>query len=102
MNGAAQSPARWLALTCRQTEADRNTLPDYRYIFLNEVEFTDEFKDHTTAIASGKTSYGLVPREHWDDIPDYIDMDKANRLMQEMGQKPIPYGGELDFRSDDP
>ena len=65
---------------------------------MNELEFTDEFKLHTTALASGKTSYGLVPREHWDEIPDYIDMDKANKLMQEMGQKPIPYGGSLPYR----
>lgn len=94
LSGCEFRPNRGPLLKVHARSADSFHFHPNRYIFLNELEFTDEFKAHTSAIASGKTSYGLVPREHWDDIPEYIDMEKATALMEEMGRKPIPYGGE--------
>ncbi|KAL8277513.1 hypothetical protein RQP46_010068 [Phenoliferia psychrophenolica] len=70
----------------------------YPYTFLNEVPFTDEFKLHTSAIASGTCSYGLIPRREWDELPEWIDMDKVNKGIEEMGKLPIPYGGSLSYR----
>jgi hypothetical protein len=50
--------------------------------------FSDEFKAHTSAIASGPCSYGLIPEEHWgdgDSMPEGIDVEKANEAIAEMG-----------------
>ncbi|MDC6274601.1 hypothetical protein PP714_11510, partial [Lacticaseibacillus paracasei] len=41
---------------------------DYHYpwTFLNDVPFDEDFKRWTTEMASGKTEYGLIPKEDWD------------------------------------
>lgn len=42
--------------------------------------FSDEFKKHTSAIASGPCSYGLIPKEHWppgNEMPEGVNTTEA-------------------------
>lgn len=69
----------------------------YDWVFLNDEEFTDEFRRVTTAMISGKTKYGLIPKEHWD-FPPNIDKDKAAETRMQMKQDQIIYGDSIPYR----
>ncbi|GAA5967054.1 hypothetical protein JCM8115_003506 [Rhodotorula mucilaginosa] len=90
----------WGALdSIRQVEDRFNRQFHYDWTFLNDEPFNDEFKAHVSAICSGKVQFGQVPAQHWGkDFPEWIDVPKANKLINEMGQKPIPYGGSIPYR----
>ncbi|BGP06318.1 hypothetical protein JCM10049v2_002139 [Rhodotorula toruloides] len=90
----------WGALdSIRQVEDRFNHRYHYDWLFLNEEPFNDEFKRHVSGIASGKVQFGLVPESEWPKgFPESIDQEKALRLINEMGQKPIPYGGSVPYR----
>lgn len=70
---------------------------NYDWVFLNDEEFTQEFKDLTTSIVSGKTKYGLIPKEHWG-YPDWIDLDKAAESRAKMKAANIIYGDLESYR----
>ncbi|KAH3900232.1 probable Alpha-1,2 mannosyltransferase KTR1 [Saccharomycodes ludwigii] len=69
----------------------------YNWIFLNDDEFTDEFKRLTTAVVSGETFYGKVPKEQWS-VPDWIDKEKAAKGRTEMREKGVLYGDSVPYR----
>lgn len=69
----------------------------YDWVFLNDEEFTQEFKDLTSAICSGKTKYGKIPKEHWS-YPEWIDLDKAAESRKIMKEKKIIYGDSESYR----
>lgn len=67
------------------------------YVFLNDEPFSEEFKRHTSGIASGVCKYGLVPKEHWEE-PPWIDEEKAAKARKEMEDKKVIYGGSKAYR----
>ncbi len=69
----------------------------YPYVFLNEVPFTEEFKNGVKAIVSGNVEFGLIPAEHWS-IPKWIDEKKAKDSREDMAKRNIIYGGSLPYR----
>lgn len=69
----------------------------YNWVFLNDEEFTEEFKRVTSALVSGETEYGLIPKEHWS-FPEWIDLDKAAKVRKEMAEKQIIYGDSVSYR----
>ncbi|SCW02061.1 LAFE_0E13300g1_1 [Lachancea fermentati] len=69
----------------------------YDWLFLNDEEFDEEFIRVTTAMVSGTTKYGLVPKEHWS-YPEWIDKKKAAEVREEMGKKGIIYGDSESYR----
>ncbi|CCC68767.1 hypothetical protein NCAS_0B06830 [Naumovozyma castellii] len=69
----------------------------YDWVFLNDAEFSDEFKNVTSNLISGKTKYGVVPHEHWS-FPPWIDQDKAAKVRDEMREKKIIYGDSISYR----
>ncbi|GAA5972185.1 hypothetical protein JCM8115_007148 [Rhodotorula mucilaginosa] len=69
----------------------------YPYVFLNDVPFDDEFKRHTSAIASGPCTYGLVPKEQWEE-PAWIDETKAAAARQQMAEDKVIYGDSKVYR----
>ncbi|KAJ1978274.1 alpha 1,2-mannosyltransferase 2.4.1 [Dimargaris verticillata] len=81
--------------TLRQLEDRFNRHYNYPYVFLNNDPFSDEFKRLTTAIVSGNTTYGLIPREHWG-YPSWISQQKAAETRVNM--KHVIYGGSESYR----
>lgn len=48
-----------LRKTMQQLEARFNSKFNYPYVFLNDEEFTDEFRELTTSMTSAETHYGM-------------------------------------------
>ncbi|SCU88184.1 LADA_0E08680g1_1 [Lachancea dasiensis] len=74
-----------------------NSKFQYDWVFLNDAEFSDEFKRITSAMISGSTKYGVVPKEHWS-FPPWIDQDKAAKVREEMRENQIIYGDSVSYR----
>lgn len=81
----------------RQVEDRFNHKYHYDWVFLNDDEFTDEFKQVTTVFVSGKTHYGKIPKEHWG-YPQFIDKQKAADTREKMRQDGIIYGHSESYR----
>ncbi|CUM47772.1 unnamed protein product [Debaryomyces fabryi] len=86
-----------LIKSVRRVEDRFNRKFNYDWVFLNDEPFTDEFKNLTTSIVSGKTKYGLIPTEHWS-YPDWIDMKKAAESRAAMKAARIIYGDSESYR----
>ncbi|ODV94970.1 hypothetical protein PACTADRAFT_50805 [Pachysolen tannophilus NRRL Y-2460] len=86
-----------LVKSIRQVEDRFNRKFKYDWVFLNDEPFSDEFKKTTTALVSGTTKYGLIPKEQWS-FPEWIDTEKAARVRQEMREKKIIYGDSISYR----
>lgn len=86
-----------LIKSVRRVEDRFNRKFHYDWVFLNDEEFTDEFKKLTTSIVSGKTKYGLIPKEHWS-YPDWIDLEKAKKSREDMKAANIIYGDSESYR----
>lgn len=69
----------------------------YDWVFLNDEPFTDEFITYTSALASGATHYGVIPKAHWS-FPKWVNQRKAKEKMQEMADADIIYGGSESYR----
>lgn len=81
----------------RQVEDRFNNKFHYDWVFLNDAEFSEEFKEATSAVVSGETKYGLIPQEHWS-YPDWIDKEKAAMTRETMREKKIIYGDSESYR----
>jgi alpha 1,2-mannosyltransferase len=86
-----------IARSIRQVEDRFNRKFNYDWVFLNDGEFDDTFKRVTSALVSGNTKYGKIPKEHWS-FPSWIDQDKAARVREEMREKKIIYGDSVSYR----
>ncbi|KAJ1910098.1 alpha 1,2-mannosyltransferase 2.4.1 [Tieghemiomyces parasiticus] len=84
-----------MRVTMRQLEDRFNKDYNYPYVFLNNEPFSDEFKQLTSSMASGNTSYGLIPKEHWG-YPPWISQQKAAETREKM--KDIIYGSSESYR----
>ena len=81
----------------RQVEDRFNNKFNYDWVFLNDEEFSDEFKEVTSTVVSGTTKYGLIPKEQWS-YPDWIDQEKAALAREKMVEKKVIYGGSVSYR----
>lgn len=86
-----------IAKSIREVEDRFNRNYHYDWVFLNDKPFDDEFKRLTSALVSGKTHYGLIPKEHWS-YPEWIDQDKAAKVREDMRERKIIYGDSESYR----
>ncbi|KAI5474440.1 alpha 1,2-mannosyltransferase, glycosyltransferase family 15 protein [Pseudohyphozyma bogoriensis] len=75
----------------------------YPYTFLNDEPFSAEFILHTSSVASGPCTYGVIPASDWhgqDDgsLPSWIDEERMNKAIAEMSTKQIPYAWSVPYR----
>lgn len=88
---------------------------NYPYIFFNDVEFTQEFKQKTQAATKAKCQYGthppfypspedlwltfvteLVPKEHWE-VPDWINMELFYESAKVLEEQDIQYSSKISY-----
>jgi alpha 1,2-mannosyltransferase len=86
-----------VAKSIRRVEDRFNHRFRYDWVFLNDEEFNDEFKEVTSALVSGKAKYGKIPEEHWS-FPDFIDQERAAKVREEMKEKNVIYGDSISYR----
>ncbi len=81
----------------RDIEDRFNNKYHYDWVFLNEEEFTEEFKTVTTSLVSGETKYGIIPKEQWS-YPENLDMEKYEEAKQKLVNNNVIYGGLDSYR----
>jgi alpha 1,2-mannosyltransferase len=81
----------------KQIERSFNAEYQYPYLFLNDVEFTEEFKEKISQMTTAKVEFGLIPKEHWS-LPAWISSEKFKTRLSEMRAKRIMYGGSESYR----
>jgi alpha 1,2-mannosyltransferase len=99
-----------ILILCRNEEADSitssindfentfNKKYGYPYVFLNDVEWTEEFKEKVSRVVSTKIEFGTLTNEQWGP-PPWIDMNRANIEMKKLEEQNIIYGGSLSYRN---
>ncbi|KAI9146180.1 alpha-1,2-mannosyltransferase [Paraphysoderma sedebokerense] len=83
--------------TLKQFESKFNSRYAYPYVFLNDVEFTEEFKRKTKALTTARTIYGLIPKEHWG-YPNWVNQTYAKECREKMAKEQVIYGGSESYR----
>jgi hypothetical protein len=81
--------------TIRQIEDRFNRNFQYPYVFLNDVPFTEEFKELVRPMSRANMTFGLVPKEHWS-YPEWVSTKKAAEARIVM--KEIVYGWSESYR----
>ena len=82
----------------RSLEDRFNRRYKYDWTFLNDVPFDDYFIEATTAMASGKTQYGLIPPEDWNR-PEWIDEELFEERLQMLKDRKVIYGDSKSYRN---
>ncbi|KAI0831999.1 glycosyltransferase family 15 protein [Trametes gibbosa] len=95
---ARNSDADGAVSSIKELEARFNNRYQYPWLFLNEVPFSDEFKQKVSAVVSGTPKFGLIPPEHWNQ-PDWIDEELASANRAQADRDNVPYGGSLPYRN---
>lgn len=87
------------ALDAMRSLEDRfNHKYHYDWIFLNDVPFDESFKEATTAMASGKTKYDIIPPEDWN-CPPFINQTKYDASVELMSKNNVIYGFSRSYRN---
>lgn len=83
----------------RSVQEQFNDAFGYPWVFLNNVEWSEEFKRKVgKAVGEGiDVKFETIPKEMWG-YPEWIDQDRARRNMQVMKEKKIQYGGSESYR----
>lgn len=83
--------------TIRNFEEMFNRRFHYPYVFLNDVDFTDEFKTSILGAVSSPVEFGRLEPEEWE-VPGWIDMKRVEERMKDMESRKVIYGGSLSYR----
>ena len=87
------------ALDSMRSLEDRfNRKYHYDWVFLNDVPFTEEFKEATTFMASGNTKYGLIPPDDWN-CPSWINQTQYEINLEKMNRDGVLYGDSKSYRN---
>ncbi|KAJ7582690.1 glycosyltransferase family 15 protein [Mycena floridula] len=109
LNGTQRANATFVLL-CRnsdiagvvssiQSVEDRfNHKYNYPWVLLNDVEFTEQFKQRVRILTKASVSFGLIARQHWYQ-PTWIDEAKARAGRLKMMDEGIIYGGSVPYRN---
>ncbi|EME87675.1 glycosyltransferase family 15 protein, partial [Pseudocercospora fijiensis CIRAD86] len=79
----------------RDVEDRFNRNWNYDWVFLNDEEFTEEFKTIATAFTSGRAKFGRIHSEHWG-FPAFINQTKAQEARKQMAD--LTYGDSASYR----
>ncbi|CCE64183.1 hypothetical protein TPHA_0G03430 [Tetrapisispora phaffii CBS 4417] len=83
--------------TIKQFEERFNSLFHYDWYFMNNEDFTEDFKKKTTELISGRTKFIKIPHEFWS-YPDSIDQEKAEQTRVEAKKNNLNYGDSESYR----
>ncbi|KAH7361214.1 glycolipid 2-alpha-mannosyltransferase-domain-containing protein [Pyrenochaeta sp. MPI-SDFR-AT-0127] len=70
----------------------------YPWVFLNDEEWSEEFKDKVSnAVGEGSIAkFDVIPKHMWG-YPEWIDQDKSRRSMDDMERNGIMYAGKESY-----
>lgn len=64
----------------------------YPYVFLNDGDFDQEFKDTVVNYTSAPVEFGKIDSSMWG-FPDWVDEEVAKEGIRKQGDQAIMYGG---------
>lgn len=76
----------------RSFERHFNRFYNYPYVFLNDVEFDDNFKETVKKHTSSFIEFGTIDPSMWG-YPDWMDKDVAREGIRKQDDGGIMYGG---------
>ncbi|KAG2224435.1 hypothetical protein INT45_002974 [Circinella minor] len=94
---ARNSDLTGVRFAMRQVEDRFNSKFNYPYVFLNEQDFTNEFKVATASLTKANTFYGKIDESMWS-YPDHINQTHAAECRKDMSDRNIIYGGSEPYR----
>lgn len=80
----------------RHMERHFNRWFHYPYVFLNDGEFNDDFKNTVLNYTTSKVEFGQIDPQHWG-FPDWADMDEVEEAIAKQGDQAIMYGGMASY-----
>ncbi|CAO3568202.1 unnamed protein product [Mortierella alpina] len=83
--------------TVRQIEDRFNHAYQYPYVFLNDEEFTLDFKEMMRPMTKAEMRFERIPKEHWS-YPEWISEGRATQARIEMSMDKVLYGGSESYR----
>ncbi|OUM51644.1 hypothetical protein BVG19_g758 [[Candida] boidinii] len=92
--------------TIQEYEYRFNSKYHYDWVFLNDDEFTEEFKVLISKSISGNVKFGKIPNEHWS-FPEDLDTDKMHSEIAKLtyeyetndnAPSPYPYYNSISYR----
>jgi alpha 1,2-mannosyltransferase len=86
-----------MAKSMQSLEARFNHKYNYPYVFLNEVPFTESFKNRIRTMTHAQVQFGVLPKEHWS-YPDWISQEKAAETRKQMKADNVLYGASESYR----
>ncbi|KAH8833878.1 glycosyltransferase family 15 protein [Flagelloscypha sp. PMI_526] len=95
---ARNEDVKGVTSSMKQLEWSFNNKYGYPYVFLNEKEFSEDFKSRVSVLTNSKVEFGLIPRDHWYQ-PSWIDEERAKKAREDMKTKNVPYGDNLGYRN---
>lgn len=81
----------------RNMEDRFNNKYHYDWTFLNNDEFSDNFKKEVTKFVSGRARFGVIPKEHWS-YPSFIDQELAKSERERMAADGVIYADSESYR----
>ncbi|KAJ2830508.1 alpha-1,2-mannosyltransferase ktr1 [Coemansia erecta] len=82
--------------TVRQLDDRFNNKYGYPYIFLNDEDFTEEFKEGIRSLTKSPVYFGKLPKEHWELSP-YVTEEKVQAALKYNKNRYL-YGGSYSYR----
>ncbi|KAJ1787726.1 alpha-1,2-mannosyltransferase ktr1 [Coemansia sp. RSA 2399] len=82
--------------TIRQLEDRFNRRFEYPYMFLNDEDFTEEFKKGIRAMTKAQVYFGKLPASHWG-LSEYVNEDEVQAALKRNKDRYI-YGGSYSYR----
>lgn len=64
----------------------------YPYVFLNDGDFDQEFKETIVNHTSSRVEFGKIDPDMWG-YPDWVDLETAKEGIRKQGDAAIMYGG---------
>jgi mannosyltransferase len=79
-----------LVMSMRDLERTWNHKFNYPWTFINDEDFTQEFKDITRANTNAEIRYLKIPKEHWE-VPSWISRDLMHESANMLEEHDIQY-----------
>lgn len=83
--------------TMSQIEDTFNGKYDYPYVFLNNEEFTSEFRSTVNSLTNARVLFGIVEEEMWG-YPDFINQTFAAEAREKMAEQGVAYATSESYR----
>ncbi|ELA41247.1 uncharacterized protein VICG_01736 [Vittaforma corneae ATCC 50505] len=87
-----------IAKTITNFEERFNARYKYPYVFLNDKDWDNDFKDKIKSVTKSQVKFGKVPSEDWD-MPKSIDAEKAKTNWKTMAMKGVPYAEKESYHN---